>query len=193
MLYGSLGATYGKVHRYDVVSPAQAIKALSVTIKGFKQSLIDGGYYRILVGGKDELDIDQLGNPMSDRETIRIVPVVAGAEGLGKIVLGAVLIGFSGPLGGLIGGALGTTAATTAVIASSISSIGVSLAIGGVSQMLFSPQTQSISAEREENKPSFIFNGAVNTTRQGNCVPICYGRMIVGSQVISAGLSVTEL
>jgi len=71
--------------------------------------------------------------------------------------------------------------------------MGVSLVIGGVSQLLFSPQTQTQSAEREENKPSFIFNGAVNTTRQGNCVPICYGRMIVGSQVISAGLSVTQL
>ena len=193
MLYGSLGATYGKVHRYDVVSPAQAIKALSVTIKGFKQSLIDGGYYRVLVGGKDEVSIDQLGNPMSDRETIRIVPVVAGAEGLGKVVLGVALVAFAGPLAGFAGTAFGATAATTAVIASSISSIGVSLAIGGVSQMLFSPQAQTQSSEREENKPSFIFNGAVNTTRQGNCVPICYGRMIVGSQVISAGLSVDEL
>jgi predicted phage tail protein len=193
MLYGSLGATYGKVHRYDVVSPAQAIKALSVTIKGFKQSLIDGGYYRVLVGGKDELSIDQLGNPMSDRETIRIVPVVAGSRGLGQIVLGVALVAFAGPLAGFAGSAFGATAATTAVIASSISSIGVSLVIGGVSQMLFSPQAQTASAEREENKPSFIFNGAVNTTRQGNCVPICYGRMIVGSQVISAGLSVTEL
>jgi predicted phage tail protein len=198
MLYGSLGATYGKVHHYDVVSPAQAIKALSVTIKGFKQSLIDGGYYRILVGGKDELDIDQLGNPMSDRETIRIVPVVAGANGLGKIILGGALLIFAPQLGVAFGATAAT--ATTAgvagfagITASTFASIGVSLVIGGVSQMLFSPQTQSISAEREENKPSFIFNGAVNTTRQGNCVPICYGRMIVGSQVISAGLSVTEL
>tara|TARA_R110000772_G_scaffold60108_7_gene135711 strand:- start:9036 stop:9617 length:582 start_codon:yes stop_codon:yes gene_type:complete len=193
MLYGSLGATYGKVHRYDVVSPAQAIKALCVTIKGFKQSLIDGGYYRVLVAGKDELSIDQLGNPMSDRETIRIVPVVAGSRGLGQIVLGVALVAFAGPLAGFAGSAFGATAATTAVIASSISSIGVSLAIGGVSQMLFSPQAQTQSSEREDNKPSFIFNGAVNTTRQGNCVPICYGRMIVGSQVISAGLSVDQL
>jgi predicted phage tail protein len=198
MLYGSLGATYGKVHRYDVVSPAQAIKALSVTIKGFKQSLIDGGYYRILVGGKDELDIDQLGNPMSDRETIRIVPVVAGASGIGKVILGGALLIFAPQLGVAFGATAAT--ATTAgvagfagITASTFASIGVSLVIGGVSQMLFSPQSQSISAEREENKPSFIFNGAVNTTRQGNCVPICYGRMIVGSQVISAGLSVDQL
>jgi len=193
MLYGALGATYGRVHRYDVVSPAQAIKALSVTIKGFKQSLIDGGHYRILVAGKNEIGLDNLADPMSDRETIRIVPVIAGSRGLGQIVLGAALIGFSGPLAGFIGGGLGATTATITAISGAISNIGISLVIGGVSQLLFSPQTQTQSAEREENKPSFIFNGAVNTTRQGNCVPICYGRMIVGSQVISAGLSVTEL
>jgi len=193
MLYGALGATYGRVHRYDVVSPAQAIKALSVTIKGFKQSLIDGGHYRILVGGKYEVGLDNLADPMSDRETIRIVPVIAGSEGFGQIVLGAALFAFAGPLGGFIGTGLGLSVAATAALTGAITNIGVSLVIGGVSQMLFSPQTQTQSAEREENKPSFIFNGAVNTTRQGNCVPICYGRMIVGSQVISAGLSVTEL
>jgi len=198
MLYGNLGALYGKVHLYDVVSPAQAIKALSVTIKGFKQSLIDGGYYRILVGGKDELDINEVANPMSDRETIRIVPVVAGAEGLGKVVLGTALILAAGPLAGAFGfvPAVGSTAAVAGfagITPAIFSSIGVSLVIGGVSQMLFSPQAAPASAERPENKPSFIFNGAVNTTRQGNPVPICYGRMIVGSQVISAGLRATQL
>jgi len=176
MLYGNLGALYGKVHLYDVVSPAQAIKALSVTIKGFKQSLIDGGYYRILLGGKDELDINEVANPMSDRETIRIVPVVAGAEGLGKIVLGSALIAV-----GLVTGI------------QPITNIGIAMVLGGVSEMLFSPQAAPDSSERPENKPSFIFNGAVNTTRQGNPVPICYGRMIVGSQVISAGLRATQL
>ena len=174
MLYGKLGAIYGKVHRYDVVSPAQAVKALSVTLKGFKQSFIDGGHYRILLGGKDELNIDEVGNPMSDLETIRIVPVVAGAEGLGKVVLGAALIYFSGGLAAGLGGAFGATAATTATIASSISGIGVSLVLGGVSQMLFSPQAAPDSAERPEHQPSFIFNGAVNTTRQCNPVPFCY-------------------
>jgi len=94
MLYGKLGRDYGRVHRYDVVSPAQAIKALSVTIKGFKQSFIDGGYYRVLIGGKTELDINETINPISNKETIRIVPVVAGASGLGKIIVGAGLIYF---------------------------------------------------------------------------------------------------
>jgi len=192
MLYGKLGRDYGRVHRYDVVSPAQAIKALSVTIKGFKQSFIDGGYYRVLIGGKTELDINETINPISNKETIRIVPVVAGASGLGKIIVGAGLIYFSGGLAAGFG-ATAATAGFAGITASTFSSVGVSLIIGGVSQLLFSPQLQTGSSERAENRPSFIFNGAVNTTRQGNPVPICYGRMIVGSQVISAGLTVTQL
>jgi len=192
MLYGKLGRDYGRVHRYDVVSPAQAIKALSVTIKGFKQSFIDGGYYRVLIGGKTELDINETINPISNKETIRIVPVVAGASGLGKIIVGAGLIYFSSGLAAGFG-ATAATAGFAGITASTFSSVGVSLIIGGVSQLLFSPQLQTGSGERAENRPSFIFNGAVNTTRQGNPVPICYGRMIVGSQVISAGLTVTQL
>ena len=193
MLYGPIGARFGRVHRYSVSSPAEAIKALSATLEGFKQAFIDGGHYRILVGGKESVNIDESAYPTSGRETIRVIPVVAGAEGLGKVVLGGALIMASGGLAAGLGGAFGFSTATTAILASSISSIGVSLAIGGVSQMLFSPQLNDSSAERPENKPSFIFNGAVNTTRQGNPVPVCYGRIIVGSQIISAGLTVAEV
>jgi len=40
---------------------------------------------------------------------------------------------------------------------------------------------------------SYVFNGAVNTTAQGHPVPVGYGRMIVGSAVISAGIDVDEI
>ena len=39
-LYGRLGAIFGRVHRYDVQSPAEAVKALSVTLEGFQQYLM---------------------------------------------------------------------------------------------------------------------------------------------------------
>ena len=48
-------------------------------------------------------------------------------------------------------------------------------------------------SERPENKPSYSFNGAVNTTAQGHPVPVGYGRLIVGSAVISAGIDVDEI
>jgi predicted phage tail protein len=184
MLYGSLGADFGRVHRYDVQSPAEAVKALSATLKGFKQAFIAGGYYRILIGGKSQLNKDQTDYPVSDKETIRIVPVIAGAgfldifEDFTNIIVGSALI-----LGAPYLGAAAPFAA----------SIGKALIIGGVAELLFPPPSAPESQENPENKPSFIFNGAVNTTRQGNPVPLCYGRMVVGSQVISAGLSVNQI
>ncbi|HCW20974.1 MAG TPA: phage tail protein, partial [Achromobacter sp.] len=39
-----------------------------------------------------------------------------------------------------------------------------------------------------DNGASYNFNGPVNTSAQGIPVPVLYGRMIVGSAVISAGI-----
>ena len=47
--------------------------------------------------------------------------------------------------------------------------------------------------ERPENQPSYAFGGAVNTTAQGQPVPIGYGRMIIGGAVISAGITTEEI
>jgi len=188
MLYGNLGAEFGRVHHYDVATPIEALKALSVTIKGFKKSFIDGGSYRILVGGKNDLTLDETVNPISNKESIKIIPLVSGAgksKGIFNIILGAALIHFSGGLANGLSSSFMTKA--------TFQQVGMSLIMSGVSQLLFPPPKAPVSQERPENMPSFIFNGAVNTTRQGNPVPLCYGRMIVGSQVISAGLSVEQL
>ena len=39
---------------------------------------------------------------------------------------------------------------------------------------------------------SFSFSGIVNTSKQGMPVPIAYGRLFVGSAVISTGLDVNQ-
>lgn len=65
---------------------------------------------------------------------------------------------------------------------------GIGIAAGGVIQML-SPQTKALaSQDGPNNKASYSFNGPVNTSAQGNPVPVLYGEMIVGSAVISAGI-----
>ncbi len=48
-------------------------------------------------------------------------------------------------------------------------------------------------AEKPDNQPSYVFNGPVNTTAQGQPVPIGYGRLIVGGAVISAGISIDDI
>lgn len=181
MLYGFLGKKFGRVHRYDIKTPAEAVKALSVTLDGFKQSLIDGGYYKVLRGGKDSLDIKEINDPQSNLETIRIVPVVQGAGPVGRIILGAALIAAS-----FIPG--------MQAFSPYLVKIGASMILGGVAELLFAaPKTQDKPMDKVENRPSYAFDGATNTAAQGNPVPLCYGELVVGSQVISAGLSVEQI
>lgn len=186
-LYGHLAKAYGKRHELAVKSPAEAIRAFSANYKDFKQRVIDGGGYRILAGKEDRADDIHL--PTS--RSIKIIPVVAGSGGLGKIVLGAALIAasFYLPGAGYFSGAFSSFS-----IAATASSVGFSLLLGGVSQLLFSPpKVESGEGERPENRPSYNFNGAVNTSGQGNAISLAYGRLRVGSQLISAGTETANL
>lgn len=192
LLYGALGRQFGKIHRFAVRSPGEAIRALSVNFPGFRRALIDGGAYRVLRGGRAALGVDDLRAPQSARESLRIVPVVQGARGLGQLILGAALFMAIGPVGEFMAFNMEAGAAMTSFVTGGMKAIGVSLMLSGVSSMLFAP-VKTQSTERPENKPSYAFDGAVNTSTQGNPVPVCYGRAVVGSQVISAGLSVDPL
>lgn len=192
LLYGALGRQFGKIHRFAVRSPGEAIRALSVNFPGFRRALIDGGAYRVLRGGRAALGVDDLRAPQSARESLRIVPVVQGARGLGQLILGAALFMAIGPVGEFMAFNMEAGAAMTSFVTGGMKAIGVSLMLSGVSSMLFSP-VKTKSTERPENQPSYAFDGPVNTSTQGNPVPVCYGRAVVGSQVISAGLSVDPL
>ena len=187
-LYGHLAKAYGKRHELAVKSPAEAIRAFCANYKDFKQRVIDGGGYRVLAGKDDRAEDIHL--PTS--KSIKIIPTVQGSGGLGKIVLGAALIAASFYLPGTqFISAFSSFSFSASAIASSV---GFSLLLGGVSQLLFSPpKLESGEGERPENKPSYNFNGAVNTTGQGNALQLAYGRLRVGSQLVSAGTETANL
>lgn len=189
ILLGELGKRYGRKHLLDVKSPAEAVRALCANFKDFAAFVSASSDrnvgYRVL-NKREAVGEDELHNPASQR--ITLAPVVAGAGGgLGKILLGAALIAASMMVPGL--GQVVLFGQTT--LASVAFSVGVSLALGGVAQML-APQPKSIGPQ-EEQQPSYVSNGAVNTSAQGQPVPVGYGRMIVGSAVISAGVSVEDI
>jgi len=109
--------------------------------------------------------------------------LAAGSEGLGASAAGLGL-GLSVELP-LIG----------AVTYGRIAGIGAMIALGGVSQLL-SPTPQaapSYSAERPEARPSFIYNGPTNTAEQGGPIPIVYGRMRIGSALVSSSVSTDQV
>lgn len=62
------------------------------------------------------------------------------------------------------------------------------MAMGGVMQMLSPPPKGLGAQDSPNNRPSYSFNGPVNTNAQGNPVGLLYGELVVGSAVISAGI-----
>jgi predicted phage tail protein len=215
LLRGELGKKFGRVHFFDLNTPAEAIRALSANFENFALELAEAGQrgigYMVQVGRDAMADIEEINNPTGQAEAISITPVLqgAGGGGLGRIFAGVALVAAAvvlGPIG------IGLFSAGTGV-ATTIGAIGASLILGGTSQLLSpsisetpgtfgtsSPTRQrardSFTPENNEiadNRASYIFNGAVNLTAQGNPVPLCYGRMVVGSVVVSAGLSVEDI
>lgn len=182
ILLGELGKRYGRKHMLDVKSPAEAVRALCANFKDFAAFVSSSAErnvgYRVL-NRRQAVTVDELHNPASQQ--IVLAPVVTGAGGKGGLfqtILGAVLI---------VASFLLPPGPWTAPMFN----IGVSLAIGGVVQML-SPLPKTTGPD-EGTGPSYVFNGGVNTTAQGYPVPVGYGRMIVGSAVISAGISVEDI
>ncbi len=189
-LLGELGKKFGKSFLMDVKNPAEAIRALYTNFPEFRDHLINsekrGVAYKVLVG-KESQSVDDLHNP-SGKQTIKFIPVLmgAGGNGVGTFIIGAVL--FAAAVVGFI-------IAPGNPISPYLANVGFALMIGGVIQMLTPVPTLNAdtSNNQPDNKPSYAFNGGVNTTAQGYPVPVGYGRMIVGSAVISAGIVAEEL
>lgn len=203
ILHGHL-RKFGTKFKLDVKTPAEAVRALCVLCKGFRQHVekhSESGY-RILVG-KQERDIGEL-HFKTSQDVIRIVPIVTGASAVGRIIVGAAIIAVAWQLAPVVStyssaGVLeGTSAAWGMAAAGSITyggiaTFGAALVLGGVAEMLFAQKVSTGTTESADNKPSYTFSGAVNTIGQGNPISILYGRLEVGSQVISSGISTEQI
>ena len=151
-------------------------------------------HYQVKVGNCD-IDKEEIHYPVG-KQDIHFIPVISGAgRGIGKVLLGAVLIGIAVASGGTglslgAGGVFGFTGGGLAAIGGNI---GIALVLSGVSDMLFPvPQPQKFTSE-EDPQLSFNFSGVQNTSRAGTPVPIVYGEIITGSVVISAAVDTNQV
>lgn len=193
-LSGNLGKRFGPVHHLAVNSSAEAVRALGVLHKGFNRFLAeskDKGIAFAVFYGKRNIGQDELGHPPGAAE-IRIAPVVHGSKSGGglQVVLGIALIAAASFFtGGLAAGGVGLFGVGSAGTAWGVAGmVGMSLAIGGVAQMITGQQAKIDSSEAADNRPSYNFSGIKNTVTQGNPVPLCYGEMITGSAQLSLGI-----
>jgi len=197
-LHGELGRLFGRMHRLAVQSSAEAVRALGVLFPEFQAYLAssrDRGLAFAVFYGKRNIGEDELGHPPGNAE-IRIAPVAQGSKNSGglQVVLGIALMAAAtiatGGVGGLaIAGAGGWGGALAAGgFAGAAAMVGLSLAIGGVAQMITGQQAKIDSSESVDNRPSYNFTGIKNTITQGNPVPLCYGEMRTGSAQLSLGI-----
>lgn len=171
LLYGELRRLFGREFRFSVDTTAEAIRALCSQVKGFEAYLRNHLHdnFSIILDG-DSLDEEGLAWTMGNAKTLKIVPVVAGADGVFRVVAGAVLI-----------------AAGTYFKQTWMTQMGVALALGGVAQILTSTVNPNLNAT--ESPTTYTFGSPRVTTGQGRPVPIPYGEITVGGHVVSAGIN----
>ena len=190
-LYGELAKFLGqKTFEAEVSNAAQAIRFLVVNFPQLEKHMMER-YYKVSVGNW-ELTEEELTYPNGE-EDIKIIPVVGGAgRGIGRFLLGAVMIGVGIASGGatFAGGSftgVGFLGGTTALIGN----LGIALAFQGLAQMITPVET--IPEREQDPRLSFNFSGIQNTSRAGVAVPVIYGQVLTGSVVISAGIETAQV
>ena len=189
-LYGKLAKFIGhRVLEADVATAAEAVRFLLANWPELEAHMSDQ-YYRVSVGTYD-LTAEELYDP-AGAAPISFVPVVAGAGAVGRIIVGVLLVAvaIAFPLIG-VGAAAIAAGTTVGAVSASIALTGLSLIIGGISQLL--TPTPTTSKDEGDPRKSFSFSGIQNTNRAGVPVPVVYGETLVGSVVISAGIDIVQV
>jgi predicted phage tail protein len=187
-LYNDLADNFGPAHKYNVSSVGAALRLFNANYPGFFNYIRNNEY--AVVKGKS---VDT-GECLSDKELvmkysdcdIHIVPVIEGNKsGWTQILIGVVMIVAAYFTGGT----------SLAFMQSGLYMMGAGMVLGGVSTLLSPVQSTPNYTDREDpdERASFVYNGPLNTTEQGNVVSLIYGKMIVGSTVISAELDIEEV
>lgn len=185
--YGSL-KQFGAEFRLDCQNTAEIVQALTSQIPKLRQ-FIQQGLFTVRVG-RDYFDnryLEQgLSHKLKDDATVHFTPVLKGSKrgGLFGVIAGVAIIAGAialGPLAGIIS----TNAAWI------VGSVGASLLLGGVAQMLTKMPEMKMGTEKEK-KQSTAFSNLSNMTAQGKPMPLAYGRIRVGSLIISQGVETMD-
>ena len=172
-LHGILAQEYGKVFKYHIAKPKDALKAIDANREGFIPRILqlqkEGFLYDIIVDKQKVVSAHQL--EIGGVERIDIVPAIVGSAflGIGKAVAWL----FSGKILANIVVAVGLAAIQYALTPK---------------PDLGMPEQQRLSAEAAAKKSSYIFSTEINTAEQGTNVPLGYGRLKVGSSVIQSSM-----
>jgi predicted phage tail protein len=197
-LLGELGRKFGRSYEFMALSPKEVLSALSNQLDGFRDYLRgaheNGVFFKLVTADPEGIDYNECMMPC---DTLVIAPVITGAGGsgmsIGKILLGAVLIGlaFIPGIGTVAAGgglaAKGLVVGSMTSIGTALFGIGGSLLIGGIAELLTPTPKQP-----KETEQSFLFDRAADLTSQGLPIPLLYGRFLAASPLVISSAISTE-
>ena len=201
-LHGSLGKNIGRNWEFDAETPSQVFRAIDANTKGLIKYLLkkekQGVVYRIFFDKKpiknNELNLD-----IRSKKEMHVFPIIKGSDTEGareQRKIGAIMLGGGwalSKLGGWMegfGGFWGKVGQGIGWLGDVTFEIGAALLIQGViGSFMDEPDNPTPGSEKQlESSSSFIFSNPANNVIQGARVPIGYGRLRVGSHVISSSV-----
>lgn len=191
IIKGEMGKRFGKEWDLHVNTPNEALRLIDANVGGLfrwiRANLPKYESYKVLCefpDGKREYMNTNTYFAANGVSKVTFIPVVAGASGKIKAVAGVVLMIAAVALEYFSGG-------TMTAVSHMIFMTGMSLTIGGVVEMM-APKPKANNAA-SENINSHYFNGSENVIDQGSPVQLIYGECLVGSQVVSAGVTTAQI
>lgn len=175
----------------------------------------EGLCFEVLFGDNEDEgveDLIELVHPLPEGKTITFVPIVEGSDNKGrgmiKMAIGIAMIvisqgtaspqafevmmpGMAVPGGGTVGAGAVLVPGTGGAWAAggwanvAVGQLGWGMVFSGAA-MYLTPEIADPEGANEDT--NFLFNGAVNTVKQGVPVPVVYGRMGTGSVTAAASL-----
>ena len=188
IIHGEMGKIFGETHEFKVSKLLEILKALSITRNGFKNYVInqysEGINYAMIDPKNPEKkfksaqDFQEADAP----ETIHIVPAISGAIAGTIIAIGKFV-------------AAAATAVGSAISAGGfLANLIIGIIIQGIMSLLFPVELpKSQTAETKVDTSSYIFSNLDNNLVQGFPIPLMYGELRIGSNIIGTNVVSEDL
>ncbi len=154
-------------------------------LPGLRARLNDGDF-RVRVRKRDvnEDSLQTVFNEPMSHDVIHIVPVVAGSKnsGLISVIAGVAMVAAAFLTGG-------ASLAAWGALSVGLAAAGTGMLIAGTAMMLAPTPDAGKPKVAQNGDSNSYFNSLDNSIAQGSCVPLIYGKIMVGSKVLSQGLN----
>lgn len=191
-LHGNVWDSIPTDWEFKAKSLSRCIQLLEMNCKKFYKVLYLNDQknlkYEVIINGRkfksdkelktlEDIKNSELCMTYKDLETVDIVPVLEGADSdIFQAILGVVLI------------IIGIATVNPGLVFAGL----VLLASGVVGLLTKPPKFEDFREIEQGGRTSYLFSGPQNIIGEGGPVPVGYGRLIVGSQVVSAAYVIRD-